>query len=541
MGIRLGPLLYARTADSGDGSQWCFDVRVLTDASDQPTLELSGDASAHPPVSRTMGRFPGRPRLWTWRVTARRQSADTTLTYRIRLAPDWTHEVDAVAVPALGALPRLSCFSCSGFAKPSDARGVADPEAVWKLMGERHRRGIAGGSNDDPSGYHLLVGMGDQVYADSIPAVKELDEKASAERGRLRHSANREDRAVRDYVELYERVWSYPAIRAMMSRIPAVHTWDDHDIMDGWGSHRDDVQKNPAYLDLFTAARLVYAVVQLGGDDDGTSSSPPLVRRHGSGVGSDHFLQHISFREEKRWLDVILPDQRTHRTPEQVMSEAQWQTLGRMLDSYAAAVDAADTAAPADSPIARHVLVVSAIPLVYVRSQAAAWIFEHLVPGVQGQEDDLRDQWQHRAHLGERARLIHNLMELRRRTGAEVTVLSGDVHVASWGKITSRDPRLVRQGEAEATVMQLISSAIVNIAPGHTTGWFLEQVARRGPSPISSSVQGELLEMEDGRRIVSVRNYLSVAFDNGGDGALWAEWVMEDGLPRRQAVIHPRA
>jgi hypothetical protein len=536
MGLLLGPILYARTSD--DPNRWRFDVRVLATGDVEPRLIVDLDGGSTERTGLAIARFPGTTRLWTWRVAVPRAAEEQRISYRIVDGAESLAHVGDVAIPAAGTLPRVACFSCAGFAKSSDALKVEDPEALWTSMIYRHTRGLEGDvSPDDPTGFHLLLGIGDQIYADSIPSTSWLQRLPRDQLKRLRASVTFEDRVLREFVELYTRVWSYPAVAHMLARVPGVHTWDDHDIMDGWGSHATEIQEHPRYRSIFSAARVAFSVFQLGGDASGEA---PLVVRTGGGEGTDHFLQHLKLREPTRWLDIILLDLRSHRTKRQVLSPAQWRTLSQAMDQYVADAEAAEAAGSAAEH--RHVLVVSTIPVVYLRFRFGVFVLENLIPGTQGLEDDLRDQWEHPAHQGDRARLIMKLLELRSRARAQVSIVSGDVHVASRGRVVSSDPRHIRTEPPEnrATIAQLTTSPIVNAPPPGWQASLLEKIGTGERSEVAEAVFTELVEIESGRQVLPMRNFLSLGFDRpgGGDqGRMWAEWVMEDGVPRQQLVV----
>ncbi|MEY2533228.1 MAG: hypothetical protein QOF29_1138 [bacterium] len=82
---------------------------------------------------------------------------------------------------------------------------------------------------------HLLLLLGDQVYADEVPP-------ATAE-----FIASRRDPGVppgtqvadfQEYCRLYEDSWSEPAVRWLFSTLPTAMIFDDHDIHDDWNTSR---------------------------------------------------------------------------------------------------------------------------------------------------------------------------------------------------------------------------------------------------------------------------------------------------------------
>ena len=219
-----------------------------------------------------------------------------------------------------------------------------------------------------------------------------------------------------------------------------------------------------------------------------------------------------------------------------MLSEAQWRDLRQAIADYVQ-----DAAAAPEGTI-RHLWIVSPIPVVYLRFPVATTML-NLIPGVQAMEDDLLDQWEHGAHSGERARLLMTLLELRKKGNVQVTILSGDVHVASIGRLVSSLPDHVRAAEAEAIIMQVTSSAIVNRPPGRFELKAIEAIGLEGRGHVANGVFTELLEVDPGHGRIALRNFVTLAFDapeaSGGKGRLWADWIVEDGRKRKQLVIFP--
>ncbi len=100
--------------------------------------------------------------------------------------------------------------------------------------------------------FALLVG--DQVYADDWKK-KLLEAPDHATRLKL-------------YLEVYRKYWSHIHYRRVLCALPAMMMWDDHDIMDGWGSTADSFETKtsstilPNYLDTFKAASETFGIMQ---------------------------------------------------------------------------------------------------------------------------------------------------------------------------------------------------------------------------------------------------------------------------------------
>src|SRR3546814_10254983 len=63
--------------------------------------------------------------------------------------------------------------------------------------------------------------------------------------------------------DLYVSRWSQPEVRPMLASIPSIMMWDDHDLIDGWGSYPDDRQECDVYeKTIWTASERAFRAFQ---------------------------------------------------------------------------------------------------------------------------------------------------------------------------------------------------------------------------------------------------------------------------------------
>jgi hypothetical protein len=96
-------------------------------------------------------------------------------------------------------------------------------DALWAYARQLQRREV-----EWPD---VLVLLGDQVYADEVsPATAEFI------RGRrdVREPPGEEIADFEEYTQLYRETWSDPDIRWLLSTVPSVMIFDDHDVNDDW-------------------------------------------------------------------------------------------------------------------------------------------------------------------------------------------------------------------------------------------------------------------------------------------------------------------
>ncbi|MEU6076687.1 alkaline phosphatase D family protein [Micromonospora sp. NPDC047074] len=109
----------------------------------------------------------------------------------------------------------------------------------------------------------LLVLLGDQVYADvTSPTVRRL-----LKRRRRRPKGAPVDQVVSfdEYTKLYLESWRDPEIRWLLSTVPSVMIFDDHEIIDDWNtsaSWRADMRDQPWWAERIGSGLASYWVYQ---------------------------------------------------------------------------------------------------------------------------------------------------------------------------------------------------------------------------------------------------------------------------------------
>lgn len=514
MGITLGPILHAA---QGDVDTWRLSIHVMVNHDDRALCEVRVEISGQPVGSRILvADFSAHQRsIWRFDVGLPREAVDKTVRYAL-FDGRTVHTESEFVVPARSRIPRTAFFSCNGFSSERVLRRVADPDALWTKMFEEHEQGRnwPRAHVDTPSAIHLLMGGGDQIYADGIEILRDLDTRADRDLDFAPTGVF--DRALGQYLALYEERWSRGGFAKMAARVPCVFTWDDHDIFDGWGSHRKSVQDNPCYQEVFEAARQAFYALQLGIPPTLGTPATGLVRR--ASTDSRHVLQYLRLYAEKTCLDVILLDLRSDRTRNRVLSEAQWRDLR-------------DTLLESGKESPDHLLVVSSIPVVYLRFRAISWLLERMASTTVEIEDDLRDQWEHPAHRGQRDRLLMNLLAHQQQSRSRVTFISGDVHAGAKGEIVSSlSAHTPKAGSEPARILQVVSSGIVHPSPSVIERSAVELLGSDGAHEFTPGVVTRMLEVDGAGERIWARNFLLLDMDwdaHSGSARLWMRFVVE--------------
>lgn len=152
-----------------------------------------------------------------------------------------------------------------------------------------------------------------------------------------------------------------------------------------------------------------------------------------------------------------------------------------------------------------HTLLMSRVPLLGPRLS----LLERLmvaIPRMQKYEDDLRDQWQSRAHREEWRRMLKLVIQIARRDGHDLTAISGEIHLAT---------RAVMDMGNDLHLNQLVASGIAHRAPPKAWARFLDALASLGEHPLAQHpIRIERLPGQTAR-YAAERNYLLLERSSG--------------------------
>ncbi|WP_435103324.1 alkaline phosphatase D family protein [Arhodomonas sp. AD133] len=388
-------------------------------------------------------------------------------TFTVPAVADAGYTLDGTHYPVNAAFDgdlRIAYVTCNGQEHDDRERKTAERNVLWRRLAEQH--------GERP--FQLLLHGGDQLYADELldthPTLRawarnELEDPATTT---LPPSAVA---AMRDYLlERYLELYSQPAVAWLLARVPSLAMWDDHDICDGWGSLSAAQLDCPVGRIVFDVAREHFLLLQLGATD----AALPEYCHDDSGTT-------LSWSLQLPGLTLVAPDLRSERRPNRVMGTDGWNALRAALESTHAG----------------HVLVLSSVPALGPR---LSWVeaVMLLTPHAQKYEDDLRDQWQSRAHRTEWREFLHALVATHERGDTPVTVISGEIHLATRGTMTTRS----------GPIHQLVASGIAHPPPPGAYATALSTLARLGESPLPEHPI-RLHPLPGKRRIYTAeRNYL---------------------------------
>ncbi|GAB3157989.1 alkaline phosphatase D family protein [Micromonospora sonneratiae] len=170
---------------------------------------------------------------------------------------------------------RLLFGSCRETTQRATARRLP-PDAL-----DAYARRLLAADDLDRDLPDLLVLLGDQVYADvTSPTVRHLLKRR---RNRPAHAPVDQVVSYDEYTKLYLESWRDPEIRWLLSTLPTVMIFDDHEIIDDWNTSaawRADAREHPWWRERITAGLASYWVYQhLGNLNPDEIASDPVYRR----------------------------------------------------------------------------------------------------------------------------------------------------------------------------------------------------------------------------------------------------------------------
>ncbi|KAI9790513.1 MAG: hypothetical protein M1816_005020 [Peltula sp. TS41687] len=402
-------------------------------------------------------------------------------------------------VPSKDQSMRVMFHSCNGFSVGVNQSDWSGP-ALWNDVLRVH----------EEKPFHVMIGGGDQIYNDSVRVSGPLKEWTAIKNpSRRRQYPFREDlRAQCDefYFQNYVRWYTTEPFATANGQIPQINIWDDHDIIDGFGSYTDDFMMCHVFRGIGGVAQKYYLLFQhhqAPPVSTFTTDAPQTQAPQGAGPDPVQLQGTFTYQGEPDDRSYIIGarpgpyvaersrsmftrlgkrmaflgiDARTERTRHQINYPDTYDLLFRRLDSEL-------TAARGEI---KHVLMLLGVPIAYPR---LIWLENILRSPIIGpirflnkrfgvaegffnkfdEEvdllDDLDDHYTARQHKPERKELILRLQEASYRHNVRITILSGDVHLAALGRFYSNQRLEIPVRNDHRYMVNVVSSAITNKPP----------------------------------------------------------------------------
>ncbi|KAH8808371.1 hypothetical protein F5884DRAFT_367013 [Xylogone sp. PMI_703] len=401
-------------------------------------------------------------------------------------------------IPAISESMRIMFHSCNGFSVGTDEEAWSGP-ALWNdvLRVHRERR------------LHVMIGGGDQIYNDGIRVHGPLRPWTNIANPKKRREYAFTEKLRKEcddyYVANYLRWYSTEPFASANGQIPQINIWDDHDIIDGFGSYVNEFMQCSVFRGIGGVAHKYYLLFQhhLAPPLSTFTTDVPPSRASADAYQMDRtyvFQDDMGdpsyiigskpgpyVEEHSRSIYARLGariaffgiDARIERTRHQVNYP---ETYNIIFDRLRRELSAA---AASPSPI-RHLVVLLGIPIAYPRLTWLENIFSSPVMGpikflnkrfglagglfnnFDGSVDlldDLDDHYTARTHKKERRYLVEQLQLLAQEFSVRISILGGDVHLAAVGRFYSKPSLNIPVAEDHRYMANIISSAIVNKPP----------------------------------------------------------------------------
>lgn len=237
--------------------------------------------------------------------------------------------------PGGGRSPRIVFGSCRNSGAPETTS--YGPDALEALASDL-------APQDPDTRPDALLLIGDQVYSDGVSG--EFAEFLASRRAAGSSRPAREAVGFAEYSALYREAWTPPQVRWLLSVVPTVMIFDDHDLHDDWNTSaawRAEFQSQPWWRERLTGAFGSYWLYQhlgnLSPDQLDADETCQRVLRCTGDAGD--ILEDLALRADRldpgvRWsvrrdvggVRVVVIDSRSRRvvedSPRRMADEAEW-------------------------------------------------------------------------------------------------------------------------------------------------------------------------------------------------------------------------
>ncbi|KAF8860183.1 hypothetical protein BDZ45DRAFT_800978 [Acephala macrosclerotiorum] len=489
--VYFGPYLKYINMDLERGL-WLGSIMLVTDAPQPPTIHIHRSLDLSPNPRQLEANPISTHRRWVF------YRYDVDLQMSEGAGDKWTYAITS----------HLGCtryeFLVAGRYE-TNWRFIAhsgNDFAMSTNLTERSRLGGIGfmwkdvlQKNVDCGGFHVQLGLGDQIYGDrlwrEVPLLKQwLAVSGKDNRKAVPWAAKHEEDVAHAYFHFYTSHFDQPYLREAFAQIPHVLQINDHEIFDGFGSYPQYMQSSEMFKNIKRISIETYLLFQHHTTIEmlrKANNDRELFTITGTGW---HFVKYLGPA-----LVVVGPDGRSERTQQQVMAGPTYQGLFPKVATL--------------PPSVQHCIWMISVPIIYPRLEAVESLANTMTSGkkavnttynligratssvagvVGGKEivasgfsqvkkavgksglmggvlnsfggvdiaDELRDLWTHKSKDLERTYLIRTLQGIAHQKGIRMTFLSGDVHCCGAGLVHD-----LAHPNDHKTMYQIISSSIV--------------------------------------------------------------------------------
>ncbi|KAK5168282.1 uncharacterized protein LTR77_006851 [Saxophila tyrrhenica] len=416
-------------------------------------------------------------------------------------------------VPSKHESFRIMFHSCNGFSVGTDMETWKGP-SLWNDVLRMQAQ----------QPFHVMIGGGDQIYNDSVRTDGPLKPWTAIGNPRKRREFPFDEdmraRCDQYYYDNYVTWYGTEPFAAANAQIPQLNIWDDHDIIDGFGSYTDHFMQCAVFRGIGGVAHKYYMLFQ-------HHIPPPASTFTTAAKESKHHGVHSAkaaapkLETEGQPLDPVQLERTfvmkpTHEDPSYIMgpragpyveerSRNMYCQLGKRIayagidartertrhqinypETYELFFNHLSKKIGESNGEIKHLVLLLGVPIAYPRLQwlenilqspligpirflnkrfgVAGGLFNQFDGGVD-LLDDLDDHYTAHQHKKERKDLIHRIQNLAKEHSVRVTILGGDVHLTALGRFYSKPELNIPAEKDFRYVPNIISSAITNKPP----------------------------------------------------------------------------
>lgn len=283
--------------------------------------------------------------FWRFNVEIELRDKQQRIAYRINRGP-----ATAFWVPAKDQSMNIMFYSCNGFSHDIDPNKFSGPDPMWRDVLNTHQT----------QPFHVMLGGGDQIYNDPVMdetiIFKEwLEMRDPIHKARVPFTLELQKELEEFYLNRYAMWFSQGLYGVATSQIPMVNIFDDHDIIDGFGSYPDHYMKSAVMSGLGAVAFKYYMLFQHQSSiDEGEDTEPSWIL----GTRPGPYIPELSrsvFTNLGRSVAFLGLDCRTERMNDEVVSA---DTYHKVLDRLEKDIIKGET---------KHLIVMVGVPVAYPR------------------------------------------------------------------------------------------------------------------------------------------------------------------------------
>ncbi|KAJ6257837.1 hypothetical protein Dda_7626 [Drechslerella dactyloides] len=349
-------------------------------------------------------------------------------------------------VPAVDQSMNIMFHSCNGFSLAVDPNNFCGPDPLWRDVLRNHAK----------RPFHVMLGGGDQLYNDcvSVQAPKFKEWLAIKDQS-VKTSTPFDEEFVNELEEFYLNryaMWFAQGLFGVAGgQIPQANCFDDHDIIDGFGSYPEHFNGCPVFAGLGSVAFKYYLLFQHHTPlSEGEVTEPSWVL----GAQPGPFIREPSrstFMFLGRRVAFLALDCRTERTREELLSNGTYTRVFQRLESEIIPGETKHLIILLGVPIAyprlvwlENILTSSLMnPIKYIASKRSDGTMNGFLNKFDGGVellDDMMDHWTARGHKRERNWLILEMQKLAQAKDCRVTFLGYMVNVVSSAIVNTPPP-----------------------------------------------------------------------------------------------------